>query len=203
MKTLVVSYLPSGDGSSTKKVLDRFLGETKASDIIKIDLEKVYPPVFDRQSLAAYRARNFGGQTLAPEQAQSLKPFDDLVSQLKTADVVVWAFPMHNFSLPGIVKTYFDAVMIHGETFRYGEKGPEGLMKDKKALVISASGGHYPEGAPMNNIDTLAKIELNWMGFGTQEYVYAGAQLHSPEEAARALEEAQKRVEELARHWYN
>lgn len=201
-KTLVVSYLPSGEASSTKQVLDSFV-KAVGGEVTHIDLEEKQPPVFNKKSLAAYRARNYGGQVLDAEQVKYVKPFDDLVSQLKAADIVVLAFPMHNFSLPGVVKSYFDAVMIHGETFQYGPTGPEGLLKDKKALVISATGGLYPSGAPMNNIDTLAKIELNFMGFGTQEYVYAGGQLAGPELATQNVAEAQTKVAELAKSWYN
>ena len=201
-KTLVVSYLPSGEASSTKKVLDHFV-KSAGGTVTHLDLEEKHPPVFTKKSLAAYRARNYGGQVLDADQAKDIKPFDDLVSQLKAADVLVLAFPMHNFSLPGVVKSYLDAVMFHGETFQYGPTGPEGLLKDKTALVISATGGMYPSGAPMNNIDTLAKIELNFMGFGTQEYVYAGAQLAGPEAAAQNLTEAQTKVSELAKNWYN
>lgn len=200
-KTLVVRYLPSGEESHTQKVLDSFMRGVKG-DIEILDLEIHHPPVFDGQSLAAYRARNYGGATLDGKQAESVSPFDALVRQFKAADVIVFAFPMHNFSMPGVVKTYFDAVMLHGETFKYGEHGPAGLMGAKKALVIAASGGFYPSGSPMNNIDTLAKIELGFMGFGAQEYIYAGGQLGKPEVAMQQLAQAEEEARKLASSWY-
>lgn len=200
MKTLVVSYLPSGAASATKQVLDHFVS-TIGGQVERLDLETKHPPIFDQTSLAAYRARNYGGQKLEGALAESIKPFDALVSQIKAADNVVFAFPMHNFSLPGVVKTYFDAIMIHGETFVYGANGQEGLLKTKRALVVAATGGAYPEGAPMNNIDTLAKIELNFMGFGVQEYVYAGGQLAGPDAAAQGVAAAKARVEAIAKAW--
>ena len=46
-----------------------------------------------------------------------LSKMDRMAYQLKSADIVVVAFPMYNFSMPVIVKACFDSVIQHGITF--------------------------------------------------------------------------------------
>lgn len=90
-----------------------------------------------------------------------------MTAQFKSADIIVMAFPMHNFSLPGIVKkTYFDSILLKGETWDIGPNGYVGLMKGKKMIIISASGGDYQ--GKMSSWDhsmTLAEQLGNFMGF--------------------------------------
>ena len=62
------------------------------------------------------------GMQLSTEEAATLAANDALVAQFKSADVVVFVHPMHNFGLPGVVKLYMDAVELNGETFKLGGK---------------------------------------------------------------------------------
>ncbi|MDI5817550.1 NAD(P)H-dependent oxidoreductase, partial [Salmonella enterica subsp. enterica serovar Cerro] len=41
--------------------------------------------------------------------------------------------PMYNFNIPTQLKNYFDLIARAGITFRYTEKGPEGLVTGKRA----------------------------------------------------------------------
>ena len=47
MKTLIIKYLPTGEKSQTKKLLDLFLQETKNQNIEVVDLLKEEIPIFD------------------------------------------------------------------------------------------------------------------------------------------------------------
>jgi FMN-dependent NADH-azoreductase len=42
---------------------------------------------------------------------------DRMTTQLKSANIIVVAFPMYIFSMPTIVKAWFDSVMQRGVTF--------------------------------------------------------------------------------------
>jgi FMN-dependent NADH-azoreductase len=201
--TLVVSYLPSGEQSFSKKLLDRFMekshGKTK---VVHRNLLKTLPPVFDEVSLEAYRARNYGGQKLADHHSKAIKPFDELVKEIKSADYVVFVFPMHNFSLPGVVKTYIDAVFFHGELFQYTATGPQGLMGNTKAAILYASGGAYEPGNPYNVVPPVLDIDLGFAGFGEKRYINVGGTLGGPEGLAKNLEAAQAQVDKLVADWY-
>lgn len=71
---------------------------------------------------------------------------DTLVSELEAADTIVLAAPMYNFSIPSTLKAWVDHVARAGRTFRYTGAGPDGLLKGKKAYVVTARGGVYSEG---------------------------------------------------------
>lgn len=204
-----MTYLPSGPQSKTKSLLDSFLSDLEPGEreaVETVDLLRAPPPNFSEVSISAYYKRNYRGQPLTPEEAELLVVHDRLTRQLKSADVVVMAYPMHNFSMPGIVKSYFDAVMLAGETFRVGMKNTGGLMAGKRALTIYTSGGLYPadkfapEFPNWDAVSLLARIEFQFMGFSEIEIV--GTSLRDPAQAPTNLEGARNRLREIVTRWY-
>ncbi|MFT3738390.1 MAG: NAD(P)H-dependent oxidoreductase [Breznakibacter sp.] len=174
MKILIVKYLPSGDTSNTLRLLDHFKSHAQAHTVEELDLLK-NPPLFHNVwSMDAYKQRNFGGQEISPSLSAAIKPMDKMTEQFAAADMVVLATPMHNFSLPGIVKAYFDAVMQSGVTFKYVDGKPVGLMSGKKFLTLYTSMGSYVGSyGYLDNLKTIVKIELDFMGFKMYEFVHA------------------------------
>lgn len=79
------------------------------------------------------------------EQQQKLALSDALVAELKRADALLISTPMYNFAVPASLKSYIDLITRAGETFRYGEKGVEGLLDIRETVVIMASGGDYTQ----------------------------------------------------------
>jgi len=75
------------------------------------------------------------------EQKAVLFDSDTLVSELQNADVIVIGLPIYNFGVPGAFKSWIDQIARANLTFRYSEKGPTGLLVNKKAYVIVVSGG--------------------------------------------------------------
>ena len=202
MKTLVVKYLPTGENSNTKKLLDIFLEETKGQNIEVVDLLKTEVPIFNEQSIQAYYKRNYGGQKLNADEAKLLEQNDKLIAQLKSADVVVMAYPMHNFSIPAAAKAYLDAVIFNGETFEAGKK----LMAGKKALTLFSAGGiyshdefnlNYPN---WDTITLLSKVIFNFMGFDESDTV--GTSLRDPQKQAERLDQSRQKIREFVNKWY-
>ena len=173
MKTLIVKYLPTGASSNTKKLLDVFLEEATNQNIEVLDLLKEQAPLFDEKSIQAYYKRNYGGQKLDLDEAKLLEKNDKLIAQLKSADVVVFAYPMHNFGIPAAVKAYLDAVIFNGETFEAGKK----LMAGKKVLTLFTAGGIYSEEVfnfdypNWNTIALQSKAMYGFMGFDEIETI--------------------------------
>ena len=60
---------------------------------------------------------------------------------------------MYNFSIPSQLKAWIDRLAVNGRTFRYTEKGPEGLAGGKKVIVASSRGGFYGPGTAAAAID--------------------------------------------------
>jgi FMN-dependent NADH-azoreductase len=70
------------------------------------------------------------------------------MDELFAADILVIGAPMYNLSIPTPLKAWIDRIAVAGRTFRYTAKGPEGLLKNKKAFIASARGGIYSAGSP-------------------------------------------------------
>src|SRR3712207_1724120 len=144
-KTLIVKYIPRKEQSNTKKLLDVFREEISNSNVEELDLLEDIPDMFLRNNLLAYINRNLLGRKMLPREQNLLSKMDRMAAQLKSADIVVVVFPMYNYSMPAIVKAWFDSVIQKGVTF--GENRRDDQMKisnvDKKALTLVSSGGVY------------------------------------------------------------
>ncbi len=174
MKILIVKYLPSSEKSNTVKLLNHLKEQLGNQEYSELDLIQ-NPPMFHNElSMEAYKVRNFGGENLNATQQHAIQAMDDMTQQFVEADLIVLVTPMHNFSLPGIVKTYFDAVMQSGRTFKYEGEDQIGLMNKSKFLTIYTSMGSYKGGYGfMDNLRTITKIELDFMGFKEYEFIHA------------------------------
>jgi FMN-dependent NADH-azoreductase len=202
-KTLVVSYLPNAY-SVTKKALDHFLAQSKGkTTIVHRDLVKNHPPVFNEASMTAYQMRGFMGQALTGEHAEAIKPFDVLIDEITGVDTVVFAFPTHNWSEPGVVKSYIDAILQAGKLIIYdGKGGSSGALKNHKALVLFASGGIYNEGDPKRTIQNAFTFWLNAVGITEVKFVTVGGTLMGPDVTEKNLEIAKTEVDSLVKAWY-
>ncbi len=204
MKTLVVSYLPRGERSHTRKLLDAFREVADGAEIEYLDLLEDTPELLDAQRVQAYIRRNYLGEELGDEDTDLLATMDRMTQQFALADAVVLAFPMHNFSFPATVKAYFDGIMQKGKTWDAGPDGYFGLLKGKKALVLMASGGIY-EGdfAPYEHALSLARVEFGFMGFeDVRTVTAAGMNFLPPEQAEQAVANAQIEARAVAEDWY-
>src|ERR1700723_2493639 len=71
------------------------------------------------------------------------------LEELLASDIIVIGAPMYNFSIPSQLKAWIDRVVVAGKTFRYGPKGPEGLVsRAKKVFIASSRGNVYTPGSP-------------------------------------------------------
>lgn len=205
MKTLIISYLPGGSNSNTKQLLDHVIREMKDAEIEHVNLLETVPEFFNNDSISAYYARNYQGKELDSTQKQLLKRMDLLANQVSEAKFVIMVFPMHNFGMPGIVKTWFDNVMQAGVAFEYGPNGPVGLFKNKKALVLYTSGGTYNEDSfskkypNWDTISLLSSIEFAFMGFDETKVVSASTS--NPEAKQSNIDKAKGEISEVLKEW--
>jgi FMN-dependent NADH-azoreductase len=95
-------------------------------------------PFIDEGKIAAYFTAP-GERT--DEHRKAIALSDTIVSELKNNDILVIGVPIYNFSMPASLKAWADLAARVGETFRYTATGPEGLLENKKAYIVIASGG--------------------------------------------------------------
>ena len=203
MKALVVTYVPRGERSRTKQLSDyaQALLKSRKVSINILDIAKDIPDLFTPKRLAAYYSRNYAGGKLSPQEKALLKKMDAMTRQLKAADLVIVAYPMHNFSQPAVVKAWFDSVMQKGETWDMAQGGYVGLLKGKKALVLSSSGGVY-EGdlAYLDHSASLSQIHLGFMGFEAKAVTAAGINRY-PEKEQEILSGAKAKIKAILSAW--
>jgi FMN-dependent NADH-azoreductase len=120
-----------------------------------------------------------------------------LIDELKRADVVVLGLPLYNFGVPSSLKAYFDHVGRAGITFRYTEKGPEGLLKGKKVYVFAARGGMY-SGTPLDTQTSYVRDFLGFIGMTDVEFIYAEGLAMGDANKEAALAKAKQMIEEIA-----
>lgn len=201
MKTLIVKYLPSGAASNTKKLLDFFTQEISGQEIEVIDLLKTPVPIFNEESIQPYYKRNFRREELDEKEAKLLAENDRLIAQLKSADILVLASPMHNFSFPAAIKAYLDAVIFNGETCHPKKK----MMAGKKALTLFTSAGIYSEEKfsmtypDWNTLAFCAKVNFGYMGYDEAEVI--GTSLGK--DAEKNLAEVKEKIGAVVKKWYS
>ncbi len=118
---------------------------------------------------------------------------DELVAELKNADVVVIGAPVYNFSIPASLKAWIDMIARARLTFRYTENGPVGMLEGKKVFVIVASGG-VPIGSPMDFATPYLRHALSFVGITDLEFI-AAERINS--DAEGAMDTARARIAEL------
>ena len=106
----------------------------------------------------------------SPEQHAVLSYSDVLVSELEKADVVVIGLPIYNFGVPAAFKAWIDQVVRAKLTFRYGETGPEGLLKNKMAYIILSSGG-TELGSDIDFVSSYIRHVLGFIGINDVTFI--------------------------------
>jgi FMN-dependent NADH-azoreductase len=131
------------------------------------------------------------------EQHAHADASQELIDELKAADVVVLGLPLYNFGVPSTLKAYFDHLARAGITFRYTANGPEGLLADRKVYIFAARGGFY-QGTAADTQTPFVTSFLNFIGLKDLEYVYAEGLNIGEAQKRSALDAAAEKIVKLA-----
>src|SRR3982074_2678878 len=129
--------------------------------------------------------------------AQDIAAGQAVLEEFLAADIVVIGAPMNNFIIPSQLKAWIDRIVVAGKTFKYGEKGPEGLAGNKRVIIAISRGGFYGIGtsaAVGEHLETYLRWVFGFIGVANPEFISAdGVQLgpeHREKARARALQAA-------------
>jgi FMN-dependent NADH-azoreductase len=145
-------------------------------------------------------ARSRAPEELTAAQRATLRLSDALIDDLRRADVIIIASAMINFGVSSSLKAYIDHIVRPRVTFRYTDKGVEGLLKGKKAYLVVARGSVFSQ-APMqalNYQDTYLRTVLGLVGITDVETVAIEGTASGAEAAEKALADALAKVPALA-----
>ncbi|MBS0326163.1 MAG: FMN-dependent NADH-azoreductase [Proteobacteria bacterium] len=130
------------------------------------------------------------------EQAARVAQDDGLIAELQAADIVVLGVPMYNFGIPVQLKNWIDAIARRGVTFRYTDRGAEGLLTGRKVYVALARGGRY-RGTPSDSQVPYLKTVLGFLGLTDIEFVYAEGLAMGPDAERAAYADASGQIDRV------
>lgn len=177
-------------GANSTRVADSITARLQAAHpdatLTLRDLASAPIPFLDETALGALFTP---AEQRTREQAELVARFDAEIAAVQAADVLVLGVPMYNFGVSVQFKSWIDAIARAGVTFRYTEKGPEGLLTGKKVYVALARGGRFRDSAADTQVPYL-KVVLGFLGMSDVEFVYAEGLNMGPEAAEQGFAEA-------------
>jgi FMN-dependent NADH-azoreductase len=167
MSTLLhIDSSPLREASITRNLSSEFVQRWKEAhpkgEVITRDLTATQLAGIDAQWIGAVYSPP---DSRTPAQRELLALSDTLISELEQADEWVLGVPMHNFSVPTVFKLWLDQVVRAGKTFSYINGLPVGLLTNKKAHFMIASGGVYDPGSPAASYDFVQPYLRAIFGF--------------------------------------
>lgn len=174
MKTLlqINTSLYSSDGQSSAlaaRFVEKWQQANPAGRVIVRDLAANPVPHLTAERFDAFRTP---AEDRTAVQAALVAESDELIDELRAADIVAIGLPMYNFGIPSTLKAWIDHVARAGVTFRYTETGSIGLLADRKVLLFAARGGKYKD-TPRDTQTAFISNFLNFIGIRDIEFVYA------------------------------
>jgi len=173
----------------TTTLTDRIMEELPSSTLIVRDLAHGIPQLNS----------DWIGANVTPSvdrseaQKGALALSNELVSEIKQADIIVFGVALYNFTVPASFKAYIDQVARAGLTFQHGENGSQGLLTGKRAIVILTTGG-VPAGSPVDFASPYLHHILGFIGISDVEIIAADRLVSNAEASIAAAHEAVKAV---------
>lgn len=202
MKLLHIDSSVLGDNSVSRQLTGHIVAQWVAAHpgtvVDYLDLAENAPSHLSIDSLGFRLGAQ--GATLSPVQQRENALSEALVSQFLAADVIVVGAPLYNFAIPSQLKAWIDRVAQAGRTFKYTEKGPQGLAGGKTVLVASTRGGVYSTsdaGRAMEHQESYLQTVFGFFGITDVQFVRAEGLAMGEDAKAAAVAGAQTQIKGL------
>lgn len=198
MKLLQINTSIFSDGGQSTRLAEDFVQSWKQhhpdTDVTVRDFARQPVPHLGEASFKAFvtPANERDG-----DQQAAVAYSDQLIAELREADLLVLGLPMYNFGIPSQLKAWFDHIARAGVTFRYTAKGPQGLLGGKKVYVLAARGGRY-QGTPLDTQTDYVTNFLNFLGLDDIEFIYAEGLNMGDAPREQALSAAHEVIDRMA-----
>jgi FMN-dependent NADH-azoreductase len=178
MKLLHIDSSVLGTNSVSRQLTAQIVATWRASHpgttVDYLDLATSAPSHLSVDSLGFRMAPGAEGSSEVQKRENAVS--EALVSQFVAADVIVVGAPLYNFSIPSQLKAWIDRVAQVGRTFKYTEKGPQGLAGGKTVIVASTRGGVYSTsegGRAMEHQESYLQTVFGFFGISDVRFVRA------------------------------
>lgn len=187
----------SGQGVSTQlsdELLNQLKNTTPELKIVHRNFAEQPIPHLDGEWLQALMTPE---EKRTSEQQQKVDFSDQLIGELQDADTIIIGLPMYNFSIPSMLKAWFDHVARAGTTFKYTSTGSEGLLNNKKVYLVTTRGGVHKD-QPSDTQMPFVKTFLAFLGLTNVETIYAEGLNMGDEMRNAGIDSAKQVIEALA-----
>lgn len=206
LRVLKIDASSRYDGSVTRRLANDFVTELqKQHDAVVVQQRDVVSDALAFIDADWVNANFTPVDQRSEEQLAVLAQSDQLVKELQDADVIVIGAPMYNFSIPAALKAWIDLVARAGLTFRYTENGPVGLLANKKAYVVLASGGtsigsenDYASGYLRHVLGFLGIHDVELISAERMNFDNAESKQHADQQIHHAVELLQEKLHAAA-----
>ena len=185
------SSIHGADAASTQLAAD--IAAQLGGELTVKDLSAEPIPHLDAATFAAFGDPE--GEH-SDHAAQGLARSNQLIEELRAANTVIIAVPMYNFGIPSALKAWIDHIARAGVTFRYTSEGPQGLLGDKRVIVVATRGGQYA-GTDADNQTNYLRQVLGFLGLGEPEFIYAEG-LANAERRDQVIAQLRSDIQQLA-----
>lgn len=203
-KLLHIIATPREEESRTLKISDDFLKSFKSRHpdwkVEELNLFKEELP-----SLTVKRVGGkyvlLGGKDLFGEFKEAWEEIIVHIEKFLSADAYLISTPMWNFGIPYKLKHYIDIIIQPKYLFSYMPQGVEGLVKDKKMVVITSRGGDYStsDGRSYDLQEPYLRTVFGFVGISDITFINAQPMdALGPEVQKKKIEEAQTVAKKIA-----
>lgn len=200
---LVVKANNRPDGISTK-MYNTFMETVKDNADMNVRVFDVFEedmPYFGQDLFNAF-GKMQNEEELTDVERRILAAKQKAMDAVSEADVLVFAFPLWNLTIPAALQTFIDYVYSAGFTFKYDANGNlVQLMPEKKVILLNARGGLYsaPEMAPMEmSYNYMQNVFNGVFGMEIIGNVIIEGHNANPQQAEAIVEAGMTRVKEVA-----
>lgn len=196
--------------SVTSKMYETFMEELEGQDlnVSTYDVFAEDTPFLGQDLFSAFGKLD-NDEELTDTESRLLAAKQKAMDAFSAADVVVFAFPLWNLTVPAKMQVFIDYIYDAGYAFKFDKEGNMiQLMTHKKAIFLNARGGVYsmPEAAPMEMaVNYMRNVFGGIFGMDIIDEVIIEGHNAMPEKAEAIMENgmeetkaAAKRLTELA-----
>jgi FMN-dependent NADH-azoreductase len=142
MKTILhVSCSPRGDAAESDRLAWKIIEQLRRQEPTAVLVSRVIGG-----GQIAHIDQDYAisqGSSADVSQDGSMARSEELVRELERSDFVVIGTPMHNLTVPSVLKAWIDHVVRARRTFTITPAGKVGTLRDRPVFVAIASGGRF------------------------------------------------------------
>lgn len=140
-KILHVGCSPRGQAAESYRLAQQIIGHLQEQHPQAVVVHRTIgggeiPPIDENYAISQKSSADISADG-------SMAESEELIQELESADFVVIGTPMHNLTVPAVLKTWIDHVVRARQTFDVTAAGKVALLRDRPVFVAIASGGRF------------------------------------------------------------